>query len=346
MLATAGRMGPGLARSRFYRGADARRPLTFPPPALTFIVMTDRAFQQCINPACAATYGVDEVQGRLHEVRQPARHPLRLGPPARPARASASSSTAGAPRAPAPQGRLDFSGVWRFRELMPFYRTEDDIVTIGEGRTHAPAGRPARQADGHEAGHAAAPVRRPQPQRQLQRQRHDGRVHARADGGGEEGRVRVDRQHVSASLAMFASLAEMQGVVFIGSGQDLLRQAVAGAGLRCADAPDPGRLRRLPPARAADRGRRARAGHLPDEQRQPVPPRGAEEHHVPHPRGPRLGAAGLGHRARRQPRELLGVRQGVRGAEGARAGQEGPAARDHQRQRRQHAQRAVSRRRA
>src|ERR1019366_4478808 len=32
-------------------------------------------------------------------------------------------------------GRLDFSGVWRFRELFPFYRTEADIITIGEGRT-------------------------------------------------------------------------------------------------------------------------------------------------------------------------------------------------------------------
>ena len=32
-------------------------------------------------------------------------------------------------------GRLDFSGVWRFRELFPFYRNESDVVTIGEGRT-------------------------------------------------------------------------------------------------------------------------------------------------------------------------------------------------------------------
>ncbi len=32
-------------------------------------------------------------------------------------------------------GPLDFSGVWRFRELMPFYSSEERIVTIGEGRT-------------------------------------------------------------------------------------------------------------------------------------------------------------------------------------------------------------------
>lgn len=30
---------------------------------------------------------------------------------------------------------LDVSGVWRFRELMPFFRSPDDIVTVGEGRT-------------------------------------------------------------------------------------------------------------------------------------------------------------------------------------------------------------------
>ncbi len=31
---------------------------------------------------------------------------------------------------------LDFSGVWRFRDLLPFYRDESQIVTIGEGRTN------------------------------------------------------------------------------------------------------------------------------------------------------------------------------------------------------------------
>jgi threonine synthase len=31
---------------------------------------------------------------------------------------------------------LDFSGVWRFRDLLPFWRHESEIVTIGEGRTN------------------------------------------------------------------------------------------------------------------------------------------------------------------------------------------------------------------
>src|SRR4051812_12145730 len=96
--------------------------------------MTDRAFQQCINPACAATYGVDEVKvactrcGGLLDIlyewdRLPALSSLSFFEPR--------WSTKGT----GTQGRLDFSGVWRFRELLPFFRGEADVVTIGEGRT-------------------------------------------------------------------------------------------------------------------------------------------------------------------------------------------------------------------
>lgn len=37
---------------------------------------------------------------------------------------------------PATPAMLDFSGVWRFRDLLPFYNDEREIVTIGEGRTN------------------------------------------------------------------------------------------------------------------------------------------------------------------------------------------------------------------
>lgn len=43
---------------------------------------------------------------------------------------------AGAGLGPTTASALDFSGVWRFRELMPFYADEREIVTIGEGRTN------------------------------------------------------------------------------------------------------------------------------------------------------------------------------------------------------------------
>lgn len=43
---------------------------------------------------------------------------------------------AGAGSAVASESALDFSGVWRFRDLLPFYQDESQIVTIGEGRTN------------------------------------------------------------------------------------------------------------------------------------------------------------------------------------------------------------------
>src|SRR3954468_21656783 len=96
--------------------------------------MTDRAFQQCINPACAATYAVEEVKvactkcGSLLDIKYDWD---RLALPKSLSAFEYRWSTKGT----GTQGRLDFSGVWRFRELMPFFRSEDDIVTIGEGRT-------------------------------------------------------------------------------------------------------------------------------------------------------------------------------------------------------------------
>ena len=60
--------------------------------------------------------------------------------------------------------------------------------------------------------------------------------------------------------------------------------------------------------------------------RQSVPARRPEDHHVPHAGGPELAGARLDHRARRQPRQLLGVRQGLQRAAQARADQEGSRA--------------------
>jgi threonine synthase len=95
--------------------------------------MTDHAFQHCIIPACGQSYAVDDVLfacrkcGALLDVRYDwdlARPPDTL-------------SFFDARRAAAtgrPGTGPDSSGVWRFRELLPFAR-DDDLATIGEGRT-------------------------------------------------------------------------------------------------------------------------------------------------------------------------------------------------------------------
>ncbi len=92
-------------------------------------VSTERAFQRCINPACAATFDVGQTLvacpacGDLLDVaydwdRLPVPRSLR--------QFEERWAERGDP--------LNFSGVWRFRDLLPF-APNDQIVTIGEGQT-------------------------------------------------------------------------------------------------------------------------------------------------------------------------------------------------------------------
>jgi threonine synthase len=179
--------------------------------------MSESARQECINPDCGQTYPVTEVhvacakcQGLLDVRYDWSRLPAPKSLNFFEHRWSTKGISA--------EGRLDFSGVWRFRELMPFFRTEDDIVTIGEGRTVLQQAdllgrelgmRPGRlllQYEGlnpsgsfKDNGMAAAFT-------------HARMVAARRVACASTG-------NTSASLAMFASLARMQGIVFIGSGK-------------------------------------------------------------------------------------------------------------------------------
>lgn len=87
------------------------------------------AYQRCINPRCAATFGCDEVLfecpacGDLLDICynwDTVPLPERL----------MDFSTRWATR----NDRLDFSGVWRFRELLDFC-PDTAKVSIGEGQT-------------------------------------------------------------------------------------------------------------------------------------------------------------------------------------------------------------------
>jgi threonine synthase len=91
--------------------------------------MTDVVFQRCILPECGATCGVDETAfacprcGALLDV---AYDWNRLSPP----RSLKDFEAKWADRT----NPLSFSGVWRFRELLPFAPPEQ-VLTIGEGQT-------------------------------------------------------------------------------------------------------------------------------------------------------------------------------------------------------------------
>src|SRR5262245_3184442 len=91
--------------------------------------MTDPVHQRCIDPACAATVGLDDTSfacprcGGLLDV---AYDWDRLRPPRSLRDFEAKWSRRNDP--------LAFSGVWRFHELLPFAPPET-VLTIGEGQT-------------------------------------------------------------------------------------------------------------------------------------------------------------------------------------------------------------------
>lgn len=93
----------------------------------------DAGYQQCIAPGCNARFDLRTVLfacpncGSLIDVRYDwDRVPVPKTLRAFDERLAASTTT--------PLGRLDCSGVWRFRELLPIADPED-LVTLGEGRT-------------------------------------------------------------------------------------------------------------------------------------------------------------------------------------------------------------------
>ena len=98
-------------------------------PLSTELDTRSAAFQQCINPACAATFGVDEAHfacAKCGDLLDVVYQWDKLPVPRRLADFEAKWALRHDP--------LAFSGVWRFHELLPF-ASGREIVTIGEGQT-------------------------------------------------------------------------------------------------------------------------------------------------------------------------------------------------------------------
>jgi len=179
--------------------------------------MKEAAFQQCINPACLANYAVEDVRvscAKCSSLLDIKYDWSRLPVPKSLNFFEHRWSTKGTGTA----GRLDFSGVWRFRELLPFYRTEDEVVSVGEGRTVL------QQADllagrmGMRPGKLLLQYEGLNPSGSF---KDNGMTaaftHARMVGAHRV--ACASTGNTSASLALFAAFAEMQGIVFIGSGK-------------------------------------------------------------------------------------------------------------------------------
>ncbi len=87
------------------------------------------AFQKCINPDCQATYSTDEILFKCPACQDLLDVEYEWDKIAVPDRLDGFAK-----RWTTRQNRLDFSGVWRFRDLLDFC-PDDDKVSIGEGQT-------------------------------------------------------------------------------------------------------------------------------------------------------------------------------------------------------------------
>jgi len=95
--------------------------------------MSERAYQVCINPDCREHYSIDQVLfacSKCDALLDVEYDWNRFAIP----RSMEFFEHRWVTKGTRCDGRLDFSGVWRFRELLPFAPNES-IVTIGEGRT-------------------------------------------------------------------------------------------------------------------------------------------------------------------------------------------------------------------
>ena len=91
--------------------------------------MADHAYQKCTNPSCAATYDLLEVLSECPKCGNLLDAEYEWDKLELPRSLAAFEERWANRRNP-----LDFSGVWRFRELIPF-AGESSILTIGEGQT-------------------------------------------------------------------------------------------------------------------------------------------------------------------------------------------------------------------
>ncbi len=175
--------------------------------------LTEPAFQRCINPDCSQQYPVAETLtacpacGELLDIeydwnRLPVPRSLR--------------------EIEARWGRrnepLEFSGVWRFRQLLPF-APDDKIVTIGEGQTILQNSRAVAGWCGMSPGSLFLQYEGLNPSGSFKDNGMTAAVtHAHLVGAKHA--ACASTGNTSASLAIFASTTQLfQVIVFVGSGK-------------------------------------------------------------------------------------------------------------------------------
>jgi threonine synthase len=176
------------------------------------------AYQKCINPDCGATYDALDVIFNCRKCQSLLDVRYDWSRVQVPTRLDWFEKRWANRRNP-----VDFSGVWRFRELMPF-ATDSEIVTIGEGQTILQKADLLGRQIGMKPGNLFLQYEGLNPSGSFK----DNGMTAAFTLARKIGRKRVacaSTGNTSASLALYASLtvcpdgSPMQAVVFVGSGK-------------------------------------------------------------------------------------------------------------------------------
>ena len=174
--------------------------------------MPELVYQQCIAAGCGATFGINELLtgcprcGELLDVRYDW---SRLAVPRRLSDFQARWANRGNP--------LDFSGVWRFRELLNFC-DDGHKVTLGEGQTLLQPNDAVGAYAGLAPGRLGLQYEGLNPSGSF---KDNGMTacfsHARLIGARRV--ACASTGNTSASMALYAAHLGMQAIVFIGSGR-------------------------------------------------------------------------------------------------------------------------------
>jgi threonine synthase len=177
------------------------------------VPLSEIAFQQCISLDCGAKYSVEDVYvacPKCGDLLDVAYDWDRAAVPRSLQEFEQQWSQRHDP--------LSFSGVWRFRKLLPFARPEE-IVTVGEGQTVLQRADSVAKYIGVNAGRLFLQYEGMNPSGSFKDNGMSAAfTHARAIGASRA--ACASTGNTSASLAMYCSVTKlMRAVIFIGSGK-------------------------------------------------------------------------------------------------------------------------------
>jgi threonine synthase len=174
---------------------------------------TDLAFQQCINPACAATYEARSVRTSCDKCGDLLDIAYDWDRAAVPGKLSDFEATWSQRTNP-----VRFSGVWRFHELLPF-APQHELVTVGEGQTLLQRADRVGQYIGMDTGQLFLQYEGMNPSGSFKDNGMCAAVtHAKLMGAKRA--ACASTGNTSASLALYCSATHlMKAVIFIGSGK-------------------------------------------------------------------------------------------------------------------------------